>query len=324
MNNIKTLFFGSTSDSVIVLTKLYHLASRIYKLQISAVVTQPPHPVGRRGVLTPTPVETWARKHTIPVLSFPTNTEKPWLYENKQTVIDALQPFKADLLVSASYGQKISAETIQSAKYGGLNIHPSILPQWRGGDPVPWAILAGDHQIGVSVVTLAEKFDEGKILAQKKIPLPPDALPDPLRTELFTIGADLLAENLPSLLDHPNRSSQKLSTIHYPLSTPAPPYARRFTRDDGFEPWETITDAMTTGKDTNRLERKLRALTPWPGMWTKVECKMQNVKCKMIEGKRLKILSCHISRITSLLELDSVQLEGKKPVPFVQFQKAYW
>ncbi len=196
--DINVVFFGSTSDSVIVLDKLYTLTPTPYTL--SAVVTQPPKPVGREQVLTPTPVEIWTKEHTVPVLSFPTKPDKPWEYENEETVIDTLQTLKADLLVSASYGQKIPAATIQDAKFGGLNVHPSLLPRWRGADPVPWAILSGDHQAGVSVVTLAPTFDQGAIIAQKKVPITPEDTSDPFRTRLFTLGADLLIQSLPDYL----------------------------------------------------------------------------------------------------------------------------
>jgi len=108
---IRIIFFGSTSDSVLVLDKLSAVSC-----QLSAVVTQPPRPVGRSQTVTPTPVEIWAKAKNIPVLSFATNQVKPWLFENEQQVIDTLQPFKPDLLVSACYGQKIPSSSITSTK----------------------------------------------------------------------------------------------------------------------------------------------------------------------------------------------------------------
>lgn len=288
------LFFGSTTDSVLVLDKLPQGG-------ICAVVTQPPRPIGRNQEITPTPVELWAKEHTIPVLTFQSNKEKSWLYENEQTVIDTLEPFQADLIVSASYGQKIPSKTIADAAFRGLNIHPSILPRWRGADPVPWAILDGDKQIGVTIVTLSEQFDEGKIIAQQKIPILDTDMSDPLRTRLFDIGATLLAqllhENKGGAFDGP---TQKKSDS---------PYARKLTRQDGFEPWEQLQLAMTTPQDASRIDRKFRAFMPWPGLWTQV--------CE----KRLKIISCHLSN--SSLILDTVQLEGKQPVSFDQFASAY-
>lgn len=273
MNNLRILFFGSTSDSVLVLKKLQNVV---------AVVTQPPKPVGRNKIITPTPVETWAKTHAIPV-----------------TTLDAIAPFKPDLLVSASYGEKIPMEAIKNARYGGLNVHPSLLPRWRGGDPVPWAILSGDHQIGVTVSTLSETFDAGKIIAQKKYPITPHDTSGALRTTLFTIGAELLTDSLPDYLSGKNKGTDQQKGDE--------PYARRFTREDGFEPWEHIIDPQ----ESDRINRKFRALSPWPGLWTLLRQGSGG------QGKRLKILG-----FTHMPTL--VQLEGKTPVPWEQFTTAYF
>lgn len=273
------LFFGSTSDSVLVLEKLP---------TVSVIVTQPPKP-------NPTPVEIWAKTHGVTCLTFPTNSDKRWLYEDESRVIDTLDAINADLIISASYGQKIPSKTLKDARFGGLNVHPSILPRWRGGDPVPWAILSGDHQIGVTVVSLSEKFDEGLIFAQKKIPITQTDTSTPLRTRLFTIGAELLADLLPDYISGKAKGK--------PQGGNNEPRATRFTRDTGFEPWPFAES------DAERIERKFRALHPWPGLWSTVN------------NKRLKILKLHLDN--EKLVLDEVQLEGKKPVSWEQFKKAY-
>ncbi len=341
------LFFGSTTDSVIVLEKLFSLPPS--HGTIVCVVTQPPRPIGRKKIVTPTPVQRWAEEHTIPVVSFPSSTSKSWEYENEETVINTLQPFQADLIVSASYGQKIPSKTIADAKLGGLNVHPSLLPRWRGADPVPWAMIAGDHQTGVTVVTLSEEFDKGTLIAQKKVPISPKDTADPLRTSLFSTGAQLLFDTITSLkgdtFEH-TVTNQEVST-----------YARKFTRDDGYIPWSLLQSAMdrearilntesweqirNTYKTTKLLkdyfthqpeadtkehlgsilERIFRALTPWPGMWTEIETSDKGQGAGTCI-KRVKILSCHTSG-PGFLVLDSVQVEGKNPTSFEQFQSAY-
>ncbi len=319
---MKILFFGSTSDSTIVLENISHLTLGQTLLAIAAVVTQPPKPVGRKQIITPTPVQAWAQDHKIPFLSFPSNNDHPWLYESEQTVIDTLEPFKADLILSASYGQKIPSETVSHARFGGLNVHPSILPRWRGADPVPWAILAGDHQIGVSVVTLADSFDNGKIIGQKKIPMDDKQTADPIRTELFQLGADLIAELLSDYLEGKLKGSvQDAKTAVY---------APKFTREDGYVSWEFLTAILRQLKPPEAsipqifqklnitdypeaLVRAQRALTPWPGLWTKIT--LHN------EEKRLKLLKLSTSGHKLILEV--VQLEGKNPVSYEQFAKAY-
>ncbi len=308
MNSI--LFFGSTTDSVSVLEKLINVKNTT----ISAVVTQPPRPVGRDQTIVPTPVETWAKEHSVASLNFESNSEKPWLYKDTQQVIDTLQPIAPDVLISASYGQMIPWESISAARFGGINIHPSILPHWRGADPVPWAIINDDHQIGVTVVTLSKTFDEGKILAQEKIPIIPEDTSDPLRTKLFTIGAVLLADTLPLVFT----GKIKPKDMHMP--DPKPPYARKFVRDDGFEPWENLSLSMTEGTAADRIDRKFRALNPWPGVWTKLT-NIQSFKIIGQDEKRLKILKLHLNE--GKIVIDEVQLEGKKPTAWEQFNTAY-
>jgi methionyl-tRNA formyltransferase len=282
---MKIIFFGSTTDSLLVLEKL-PLAD------IVAVVTQPPKPVGRKQIIATTPVELWAKKNSVTVLSFPTQEAKPWAYADEQPVIDALQPMKPDLLVSACYGQKIPGAVINAATHGGINVHPSLLPRWRGADPVPWAIYSGDHQTGVTLVRLSATFDQGTILAQEKLNISDTDTAEPLRAKLFTMGAELLAKTLPDIL------SGKIKG--HPQQIQGTPYARRLTRDDGFEPWEKIMDPH----EIQRIKRKFRAFDPWPGIWT------------TYNGKRLKILG-----FTTLPTI--VQLEGKKPVSWEQFKRAY-
>jgi len=310
MDQTNIIFFGSTAESVIVLEKL----SAYGDSRLAAAVTQPPRPAGRHGELTPTPVDSWAKSHNIPVLSFPSDKQKPWLYENEQTVVDALQPFKADLLISASYGQKIPTQTIQSARFGGLNVHPSLLPRWRGADPVPWAILSGDAQTGVTILTLAEKFDEGKIIAQKKIPIFPTDTTTLLYPKLFALGADLFVKILPEYLSEKNKEtpqvpSQPTPGVEQLYTSGISSYARRLTRDDGFEPWQNLQKAIHTGNEADRIDRKFRALDPWPGLWSTILIKNQK--------KRLKILKLHLQE--DKLILDEVQLESKKPTSYRQF-----
>ncbi|MBI2404735.1 methionyl-tRNA formyltransferase [Candidatus Gottesmanbacteria bacterium] len=315
MTSVTTVFFGSTNESVLVLEKL--LTSHLSRITVVAVVTQPPRPMSRKQIVSLTPVETWAKDHGIPTLSFPSHPEKPWLYENEKTVTGTLQPLQVDLLISASYGQKIPWPTIMSTKHGGLNVHPSLLPRWRGADPVPWAILSGDNQTGVTIVTLAEHFDEGNIIAQKKIPILPTDTTTILYPKLFTLGAELLIDVLPDYLSGKNRGKPQVSShhTHHTLeviqlrTSGISSYARRLTRDDGFEPWKSLQQAMETGNDASRIDRKFRALDPWPGIWT------------LLGQKRLKILKLHLR--DKNLVIDTVQLEGKNPIPFSQFSSVY-
>jgi methionyl-tRNA formyltransferase len=329
---ISLLFFGSTTDSVIVLNALTKFTHPEFEINIAAVVTKTPSPVGRDKIITTTPVEDWGREHNISVLSFASDPKSPWKYQDENSVIESLSTFQAGLCVSASYGQMIPWKTISCATYKGLNVHPSLLPRWRGADPLPWTILAGDHQTGVTVVTLSEKFDEGKLIAQKKVPVEDSDLPDPLRTKLFTLGSELLVESIPGYITGDVQGDVQKPEV---VTT-----ARRLKRDDGFIPYSLIQKALA-GEEIEQTElppflqsfatkyamplspwafvvdRMIRALSPWPGVWTEVTVNG--------EKKRLKILSGHSEHHSEKdnLVIETVQLEGKQPVSFSQFSSAY-
>lgn len=283
------IFFGSTSDSVIVLDALHR------KFPVDAVVTQRPKPIGRKKIITPTPVETWAKENKIPALTFAQDPGKPWKFAHDEDVINSIKTLQPNLIVTACYGQKIPAELIRSVQHGAVNVHPSLLPRWRGGDPVPWTILAGDAEIGVTIVTLTERFDDGRILAQKKVPVTKKDTSDGLRTKLFTLGAKLLIETLPDYLSEKNKGfAQKPEEATI---------ARRLTRDDGYIPWDEFFAALETNQQL--IDRKFRALSGWPGVWTTTPF-----------HKRLKLIS--------LFPTPLVQLEGKNPVDWKTFCTGYF
>ncbi|MFZ2024787.1 MAG: methionyl-tRNA formyltransferase [Microgenomates group bacterium] len=310
------IFFGSTEDSVIVARTLHG------KYPLSAVVTQPEKPVGRDKIITKTPLALWAIEQKLPCLTFVADEEQGWKYKNDDDVTNSLATFKPDLFVTACYGQKLPSAALKLPKHGSINLHPSLLPRWRGADPVPWTIIAGDAQTGVTISIITDSFDSGDIVAQKKIPITEHDLPDPLRTKLFTIGAQLLLETLPTYFKgNSELILQKKEDVLV---------ARKLTRTDGFVPFPLITIAIA-GTDATRekrlgtvlqeiteplpeaLLRLLRALSPWPGIWTTVIVDNQE--------KRLKLLDYAVR--DGKLSIKTVQLEGKNPVDWETFQTAY-
>jgi len=329
IRNLGVAFFGNPEESVIVLEKLVNA-----NCPVVCVVTKPPQPVGRKQTLTPSPVSTWATTHNLPVLTFAADTQKPWQFADEQKVTQEILKSKPDILVSADYTQKIPISLISQIKYGGLNIHPSLLPAYRGPAPVPWQILNGETETGVSIVTLAEEFDAGDVIAQEKEPLLPTYTTPILLTRLFTKGADLLVKTLPEYFAQQTKKPINLDQIKQSS------YYPRLTRADGFIPWELVKTAIegktltqSTIKQFNNLtivkawnnnkknglaqaslavliDRSFRAFHPWPGIWTKV--KINNAE------KRLKILKLHLTSNfelrTSNLRIDQIQLEGKQPL----------
>jgi methionyl-tRNA formyltransferase len=327
----RIVFCGSTSDSVLILEALRQ-ASVTEKITIVAVVTQPPKPVGRKKIITPTPVQQWAEKNNISILTFPQEETHAWKFADEQAVTNSIMTCKPDLLITAVFGQKIPKGLLAHISCGGINIHPSLLPRWRGADPMPWTILSGDAQTGVTISRISDVMDEGDILAQKKYPVTEKDTPDALRTTLFTMGATLLISSLPSIFAN---AIKPIEQKKEDITT-----ARKLGRNDGYIPWEILCDAMigkthqetntktmvsivlTTTKDLSLgIERIFRALSPWPGIWTTIETAGMMRKTNEIIGKRLKLLNV-IVRDHKLMPV-SVQIEGKTPISWEQFSKAY-
>jgi methionyl-tRNA formyltransferase len=158
------------------------------RYEVVGVVTQPDRPAGRSRTLEPPPVKRAALRLGIPVLQ-PETLRDP-------AVVEQLAALRPDVGVIAAYGEILRKGVLAIPPLGYLNIHPSLLPRHRGPTPVPGAILAGDTETGVTVMLLDAKMDSGPILAQRRVPLPPDARTGPLTEELFRLGSKMLVEVL--------------------------------------------------------------------------------------------------------------------------------
>ncbi len=275
MKKPKIIFFGSDQYSVIVLSEI--CSDERFKLK--GIVTH----------TSPSPVEEYAKI----------------LYEMKFTVAkkfdkkltSKMSKMKPDIGILASFGKILPKEILKIPKHGILNIHPSLLPKYRGPTPVPTAILNGDQETGVTIIKMDEKMDHGPILSQFKVEIRPDDTAETLLKRLFTAGAQVLMTILPVYLEGKIKMrKQNDSQVTF---------TKKLTRDDGKINWQK-SDAFK--------ERFIRAMDPWPGAWTEVRIKRK-------DKKRLKILKAHLEG--NKLILDQVQLEGKKPVAWKQFQEGY-
>ncbi|GET11969.1 methionyl-tRNA formyltransferase [Ligilactobacillus agilis] len=160
--------------------------------EVLAVVTQPDRPVGRKRILTPSPVKEVALKHGIEVLQ----PQKLSGSEEMQRVI-SLAP---DLIVTAAFGQFLSTKLIAAAKVGAVNVHGSLLPKYRGGAPVQYAIMNGDQETGVTIIYMVKKMDAGDMLAQAKLPIGPHDDTGSIFAKMSILGRDTLLATLPKLV----------------------------------------------------------------------------------------------------------------------------
>jgi methionyl-tRNA formyltransferase len=154
-NKFKFIFWGSSNFSVFCLEELKNL-----NILPNLIITTPDMPTGRGLLLTPTPVKTWAEKNKIEYLT-PINLKDQNFYEQ-------ISNRKADLFLVASYGKIIPLNIINLPKYKTLNIHPSLLPKYRGASPIQNQILNDEKNIGTTIILIDEKMDHGPIITQKK------------------------------------------------------------------------------------------------------------------------------------------------------------
>ena len=315
MKRLRVVYFGTPAFSAHFLQKCaLELSDRI---EIVTVVTQPDKPVGRKQILTATPVSDIANQHNIPVY-------KKTLKQNTE-IIDILTGLKPDMALVFAYGEIISGELLHVPSRGFWNLHPSLLPLYRGASPVAYPLILGDRETGVTLMKMDEKMDHGPTIAQTKAPISPDELRPDLTVRLTGLAFYLFKTNLENTME----SSYK-EQLHTEATV-----TKLFTKDDGYISFQYISAALNNG-DSQELPHILRryiekysktvthspaevifnlyrGLYDWPGIWTKV-----NING---EEKRLKITKCSLQN--QILAIERVQLEGKNEIDFRTFQKAY-
>lgn len=227
---------GTASFSLAVLKMLIE-----NDYDIVGVVTQPDRYVGRKKVLTMPDVKVEALKYDIPVI------QPARIKEDYQEIVD-LNP---DLIITAAYGQIIPQALLDVPRLGCVNVHASLLPMYRGGAPVHQAIIDGQEKTGVTIMYMVKKMDAGDMIAQKETPIYEDDTVGVLYDRLSDLGAELLKETLPAILNGTNdRVKQDESLVTY-----APTLSREDERID----WNL---------SAKQVYNKVRGTNPWPGSYT--------------------------------------------------------
>jgi len=272
-----------------------------------AVICNPDKPTGRKQIITPPPVKVLAQKYGLTI----------YQPKDKNELLEIIKKLQPDLAIVAAFGMLFPKEILAVPKYGFINIHPSLLPKYRGPTPIQNAILNGDEKTGVSLFLIDEKMDHGPILAQRELEFPiSPAARDPaqrdnfqfpiLSQKLAKLGADLLIQFLESLISQKLTNNIKevgLPNIELkPQDESQATYTKKFeTKDAYIEPADLEKAENQGGEIAIEIERKIRALNPEPGIWT-----LQN-------GKRMKILEAILTP-ENKIKLKKIQFEGKNPV----------
>lgn len=304
---MKFVFFGTPDYVVPILSALNKEFDNGREKALIGVVTQPPQPVGRDKKITYSPVDVFAHTHKIPKFT------------------DVMQAPEADFAVCAAYGSIIPKEVINRYEKGIINIHPSLIPNFRGASPTQAAIVSGLTQTGVTLMRMTEGMDEGPILSSFKSEIFETDTNESLRKRLFE-------ETVPFLLDFiPPFISSKISEKEQDHEKAT--FTRRIKKEDGFISPKALKLAINGSTDSSpmainfvqklmidpsphNLDRFIRAVTPWPGAWT-------NFLKSQDEGKVLRLIihSAHIE--DGKLVPSVVQVEGKSPVSWEQFKQGY-
>jgi methionyl-tRNA formyltransferase len=255
---LKIVFFGTPNYVLPILTNLHkEFVTGPGKSPIVAVVTQSPKPVGRKQVLSYSPIDKWAHEHKVPI------------FYSANDLLEANLDIEIGVL--ASYGEIISREVINLFPQGILVIHPSLLPNYRGAAPVPAAIKNGDKITGVTILRMDEKMDHGPVVTQFKEDIALTDTADVLRNRLFAKSADVLVETITPYI----RGKIKLK----PQNDSDATYTKLVTRQDGFIDLKE--------KSADEAERFIRAMFPWPGAWTYLpnQKRLKLLKSHVEDGK---------------------------------------
>ena len=235
----RVVFMGTPDFSVPVLETIIKDG-----YEVVGVVTQPDRPVGRKRLLTPTPVKQKALEHGIPVFQ----PEK--IREDYQTVLD----WNPDLIITAAFGQIIPKVLLDAPKFGCINVHASLLPKYRGGAPIHQAIIDGEAETGVTIMYMDVKMDTGDMISKVVVPIGEKDHTGSMFEKLSEAGAKLLSQTLPELL-----AGRLVAT---PQNHEEATFAFNIKREN---------ERMDWSKPARVLYNQVRGLHPWPVAFTQLD-----------------------------------------------------
>lgn len=260
---MKVIFMGTPDFSVGALEAIIKAGH-----EVTLVVTQPDKPKGRSGQMQFPPVKECAVKYGLPVFQ-PKRIKTP-------EAIDELKKYEADIYVVAAFGQIVSQEILDIPKFGCVNIHASLLPEYRGAAPINWCIIDGKKETGVTIMQMDAGIDTGDMLAKVIVPIDAKENAGTLFDKLSEAGAKLIVETLPK--------------IEAGLITPE---KQDEAKASHVKMMDKSLGNIDFSKDAVSIERLVRGLNPWPSAFTSVN------------GKNLKIWDCDV------LDKDSDAMPGE-------------
>lgn len=297
--SIKTVFWGTD----IYAAQLLELLLEKDIFDISLVITQPDTPVGRKKILTPPPVKKTALSHDIEILQ-PVHVRK-----EAESLVEILRHF--DIGLVTRYGQIIPESTLETPRYGMVNVHPSVLPEYRGATPIQTALIDGKTETGVSIIQMDSGVDSGDVLGIEHVAIDPSDTYSTLSEKLTPVSANMLHELIPQ------RISGKL--VPQEQDHAKATFCSQFSKDDGRIDWN---------KTATEIYNKYRGLLVWPGIWTTLNnkrLKLLNIEPSPVEIPTGKIVIDHDKLLIGTAEgsilVHELQPEGKTAMSAQAFIK---
>ena len=298
VSKMNIVFMGSPAFAV---PALKELVSSEY--DVVAVYTQPDKPVGRGRIASQTDVKRVAVEHGIEVRQVQS-------FADAGTVASLAQ-LNPDVIVVAAFGHILPPQVLAIPPFGCINLHPSLLPRYRGPTPIPAAILSGDEYTGATIMVVNQRIDSGPILTQRRVDITPEDTTGSLTTKLAQIAAHLLIETLPPWFSRslaPQTQREEDAT-----------YSKLLSKKEGEIDWQLPAPDIW---------RRVRAFYPWPGCYTTWQGKV----LKIVEGIPLPGERGETGRVLSLgrgevgvkcgegiLSLLRLQLEGRSEMDAEEF-----
>ena len=277
IKTVKTIFIGNGTLGVFVLEKIFNDP----QFKLLEVISGKPKPAGRGRELKDTPIGVKSMELGVKIF------RSDGL--NRQEAISHIRSLSPEMIVLADFNEVISREILDIPKYGVINVHPSLLPKFRGPSPIVSAILAGEKKTGVSLILMNEKIDAGDILAQIHIRIKSRETAEQLKIRLAEISADLLAEAVPYYLAgeiSPIKQKEEKATSTSIIS-----------KSDG---------ELIGNEAPEVVDRMVRALLPWPGVY------------QVVSGRKIFITKAHLDKEKKLV-IDRVKPEGKNDMQYSDF-----
>ncbi len=301
---MNVVFMGTPDFSVPTLEMLINEGHTI-----SAVVTQPDRQRGRGKKITMSPVKEVALKHGLTVL-------QPERVKGNDEFLGHIQSLNPDVIVVIAFGQILPESILNIPRYGCINVHGSLLPEYRGAAPIQWSVLNEDKETGVTIMYMDKGMDTGDMIYKKKMDIAPDETYESLYEKMKVVGSEALRECWDNIVSgNVNREPQDDAKATY-----APP----IQKSQGLIDWT---------KPAHVINAQVRGLTPWPGGYTSYNDEVMKVwKTTVVEsdknnecGKVLEVSKKGILVQTgeNALLLEEIQMPNKKRMPVMEYIKGH-